>query len=634
MTTTAPSEWSLLRTVSSSRSKQKSCPKLFYKFSASPEGGAVLLLTDLISLWSCSLSRSEIIDAAFEQHTSIDPSESDEQMKVFLDKLALSLHGAANNLAKENSGIPQSVVLKTSIDLPKPLKPLEWMFTLAPQPASELAHHILRPTLHQLSIAQTKLEKVFDILKDKDHVIERLLDRVAEKGVDMSLIFPTLTGTAKRGGSGVKVEDAKKLVPGMKSFERQGWEKGFTNDSSKDVGEVKLSELVEGCEKCFAHSEEQHTESMSTWVQKLPGAESFENEASKSFASKSQSQSQSQLKGDEDTESENEFETQATPPDLKKKRASPDQAQDDDSSSDEHGDRAAKRTKVGNGRIGALGTKSRSKTPVTLTKEKSSSPTPFQKRRQSATSTATETASESDQEHLPKASKPSPAKPSKLGALRKPSASKSPQPNPEKSASPASRPHEANSNASTPSRRLGGIGKGKQRTAAASSTPEARAKDQRTEEVMEENEAQQSQPTTPSRKIGRLGMRNKGKEVSQKKDRTPSSLPSTRERHKSNPNHKDKHTNSDPDATASESDISPSPKTSRTGPPSTTAMVEPKVVDEQTRPSSSSTGDDGSAQPEKEEDKEPETEAQKAARRRAELKRTIQTAGPKKKRRF
>ena len=639
MASTAPSGWSLLKTTSSKSKKQKQCPKLFYNFSASAKDGIKLLLTDLISLWRCSLPRSKIISSASEKHTSIDPSESTEQMKVFLDKLALALHSGTNKLAKDDNEDTnlRPLVLKSSIDLPKPLKPLEWTFTLWPQAASELAATILRPALHQLSMAQQKLDSVIEVVKDKDHVIERLLDRVAEKGVDMSLIFPTLTGTSKRGGSGVKVEEARKLVPGMKTFDRSAWEGGFKNNDLGEEAEAGLSKLVRGCEKCFVHSELDHAESMSSWVQKLPGAESLESGPSKSVISRSQSQSQSQRRGDKDTESESEFETQATPPHIKK-RPSPEAADDDTSDSDSR--RKAKRARTGATKLGALGrssrSKSKSRTPVP--REESSSPVPPTKahsppkRKVSDASSATETASEGDDEPKPGVLTQSHSKISRVSGVGKSFlTSKSPQP--QKSPSPQSRPPRADSNVSAPSRRLGRIGQARHRTGTASPVPERAANGQGNHNDLQEKRP--SEPATPSRQLGRLGMRNANKQASQAEKEATNTPPSSRTRRQTSPSPKQKEVVDESDATASPSP-SPSPRRSNEK-PRTSQARQPNIKHKDGASparSSSSDQDKDQAQAEKEEAREPETEEQRAARRREELKRTIQTSGPKKKRRF
>ena len=593
--------------TSSSKSKSQ-CPKLFYNFAASPKDGIALLLTDLISLWRDSASRSNVLASAIDQHTSIDPSESNGQFRVLLDKLATSLETGRNKLAKESVRGADRLLLKTCIDLPKPLKPLEWTFTLMICNAAELAEDVLRPTLHQLSVSQQKLDGIFNVLKEKDHVIEKLLDRVADKGIDMSLIFPTLTGTARSGGSGVKVEDAKRLVPGMRAFEKSSWEKTFAQGDGDTASALGLGELVKGCEKCFAHSDDEHRTSMSEWFRKLPGPVILDSPSSKSFG-RSQSQSQPQTKGSSDTESENEFETQATPPNLKKRRSP--EINEDASFSDDARRPPAKKSKTSSAKIGGLRKKEDS-SRSTKTPEESFSParpshTSPARRRKSDSSTATETESDSEPKSRPSHEKQSPTKITRLGGLRKPSRDPSKSKSPERPSSPA-RPPTASSNASTPARRLGRIGKSRQATA--SPVPDA----------VNDDKVEASQTATPSRKLGRLGMRNKENESASPSSRQTRPLSKDEEPDVDrNPNGK----RDDSDATASTSP-SPSPTTKRE-PPSRPSN-EPSAPPASNKPASRAATE--------EKEPEPETEAQKAERRREELKRTTQAAAPKKKRRF
>jgi XLF-Cernunnos, XRcc4-like factor, NHEJ component len=613
MTSTTPQGWTQLTTFSRSKSKGQ-CPKLFYNFRSSSNDGITLHLTDLISLWRSSLSRLEIIATAGEQHTSIDPSESTEQMRVFLEKLAGSLHRGTNRLAKQTNDEPGSkeLALETSIALPRPLKPLDWTFILSLQPASELAEQILRPTLHQLSVSDRKLESMFDVVKDKDHVIERLLDRVAEKGVDMSLIFPTLTGTAKKSAGGVRVEEARRLVPGMKVFANNTWEQQFGAERGNEM-EVGLTELVQGCEKCFVHSKEEHE----AWIEKLPRLESSENGSTKLSLSRSQSQSQSQsqVKAGDDTDSDNEFETQATPPALRKKRESP-AAEEAGSPAIEEEHPPAKRAKIG--KVGQLGRRKQD-TKVSTRKEQSSSPPPAvqtsspSERRKSDASTGTETASShSDSNHHPLSTTKAGPKAARPGGLPKTSST---QPLkiglPQRSPSPPSRPATASSNASTQSHRLGRIGKSRQRTATASPVPENGPAGEK-----------QSQPDTPSTR-----MRNK-EEASQlagERERTDGRELSAK---------KGATAEDEPDAPASASDsasASPSPLPS----PAQGSKSTLKGGKKRTPAPTKGEKDNRADQNKNKEVQRPETEDQKANRRREELKRAIQTGGgAKKKRRF
>jgi XLF-Cernunnos, XRcc4-like factor, NHEJ component len=669
MSPTPPRGWNQLKTTSPGKAKKQSCPKLFYNYSAAPEDGITLLVTDLISLWRSHFSPRAVLDRAAAVHSSIDPSESNEQMQILLEKLALSLDQGDSRLARHVVEGSPRLVIRTSIDLPRPLRPLEWSFDLDACDAAELAEQILRPTLHQLSVSQQKLENLLKVMKEKDHVIEQLLDRVAGKGVDMSLIFPMLTGKAKRAGSGVKVDDARRLVPGMKVFDLGSWEKSLRDtglDGAGDASEMGLEKLVEGFEKCFAHSEDEHTERLQKWFEKLPDVESLESAVSKGNMNRSQSQSQSQPEAEEDTESENEFETQTLPPAARRKRASP-ATEEKTSSSDDNDLPAAKRAKTGIAKLGGLG-KKKTKTKPATRQEQSSSPQPApkptpapRKKSDCSTDTATDSDFESDTRQPNQLS--ARGKTKRLGGLKKSSRQPSPVPPPttaeteERSSSPVTRPPTASSTTSTPSHKLGRIGKARQRTTTASPVPEAEDYAQNT---------QQSEAVTPSRKLGRLGMRKKAKEEIQVENAT--SAPSTRMRDRTDGKgkevgHEPRNGRSGADGAGngddSDATASPSPSPSPSPPPSVrpaarhprpSAQSPNKIKDKgSVRSTTASRGKHSNSnsnspklqpqtaynpEPKPDPDPEPETEEQKAAKRREELKRTIQAGGPKKKKRF
>lgn len=288
---------------------RQQCPKLFYSFSTS-EDSFIFLLTDLISIWDCSLDKAGILGEAARQHTSVDPSVSSDQFQVLLSKLRKGLNDGNNTLVRDTGGNSQTLLLWTSINLPHPLKPLEWTFTLRLQSSAELAERILHPSLHEVSVSQDKINSLLRIIKDKDHVISRLLDRIGNSAVDLGLIFPGISGFASRKGGHVSVADAKKHIPGMASFDEHFWTKEFANEEGYEGADrTGLTHLVRGCEKCFAHSKSDHE----NWVMGLPSSEQPDHRDSKESRSGTKSTRQKVQERDESTDSD-DFEVSA--PDL------------------------------------------------------------------------------------------------------------------------------------------------------------------------------------------------------------------------------------------------------------------------------------------------------------------------------
>lgn len=287
---------------------RQECPKLFYSFHIS-EHSFALLLTDLISIWDCSLDKYDILAEAARQQASIDPSESTHQFGVLLSKLREGLQGGQNSLVRDNSHASQNLLLRTNVGLPRPLKPLDWTFRLGQKNASELAERLLRPSLHEVSVSQDKINSLLRILKDKDHVISRLLDRIGTSAIDLGLIFPGIAGTLSRKGGQLSVADARKHVAGMAIFDEKSWVKQFSNgDGYEGADRTGLKNLVRGCEKCFVHTREQHED----W---LNGLSTSHKGIPKNGASKTQSMSSTGRtakpisdSADESTASDDDFE--------------------------------------------------------------------------------------------------------------------------------------------------------------------------------------------------------------------------------------------------------------------------------------------------------------------------------------
>lgn len=238
---------------------------MFFKLSAT-DYAFQLILTDLMAIWQCASDKYDIIAEAARQHSSIDPSESDTQLKVLLSKLKQSLRKGNNRIAREVHNRSPQLTLNTTMDLPQPLRPLSWTFRLALQSASELAEQVLRPSLHEVSVSHKKIDFLQRTIKEKDHVISRLLERIGTSSLDMSLIFPGVTSLASRKGH-VTVTEATKHVPGMAPFDDKAWIKHFASNDGYDGSDgIGLDNLVSGCEKCFVHSRDEHED----WISELP----------------------------------------------------------------------------------------------------------------------------------------------------------------------------------------------------------------------------------------------------------------------------------------------------------------------------------------------------------------------------
>ncbi|KAL5314593.1 hypothetical protein ACEPPN_017234 [Leptodophora sp. 'Broadleaf-Isolate-01'] len=198
-------------------------------------------LTDLTYIWSESLNRAAIVQRSREEATSIDPSE-EGQLKIFLEKLKLGLaRGKGTTLALTINGDSDrpSLVLSVSVDLPGRLAALQWPVRLAAAPQALLTSQLTVPMLQTLHAQVRERASLVDVLKDKDHVIQKLLDKLEEQGTDLGQIFPQAAGKVGRKVDRKKAEDK---VRGIVRFDMDAWRKGLKHeqpeDTSKLIGEV------------------------------------------------------------------------------------------------------------------------------------------------------------------------------------------------------------------------------------------------------------------------------------------------------------------------------------------------------------------------------------------------------------
>ncbi|MBE7181852.1 MAG: hypothetical protein INR71_11715, partial [Terriglobus roseus] len=486
----------------SRRRNTSDLPPLFYKLimpkpTSTPSAPRLVLhCTDLTILYTASLTHADILAEATRQHSPIDPSESSKQLAVLLDYLSQSLAGKDNVLARTaasegfmaleagdegdfSAKLSAQLTLRTTIPLPRPLRPLSFAFTLARQEPAAFSRVVLCPALEGTQMANRKLDALLDVVRDKDHVIARLLERVGNQASgDMSLVFPTLTGRRGRGGEKVGVEEAGRLVPGLKEFDLGSWEAGQGFEHAGGFEELLLG-------KGFAKAKE--GESSAEWVRNLPGPEALERGGDDMNGKRRLSRQVtrettrgSQVDGDIDdenddaTESDDDFERQPTPPSARKaagstkttpqkssagaqqSREGPASSSEDDSGPPTKKQKTSGGGGIGSGkragRLGGLGGRSKraERKASSSPEQDAASPAPAavvkkddkgEKRRPSTASTATASATDREAEPPPPTTRSYKIqKKGGDGGKREPTpptASPSPEPIPSESSTPA-----------------------------------------------------------------------------------------------------------------------------------------------------------------------------------------------------
>ncbi|GLI73643.1 hypothetical protein PoHVEF18_001863 [Penicillium ochrochloron] len=204
------------------RLSQEDLPPLLFQYSWTRQGYE-LYLTDLTTIWAERLSRKEVLKRADDSATTIDPSEDLDQLDLFLTKIGEALRGDAGNTTTLNSvATPDSLELNTSTKLPAPLRPLRWSIKLSREPASSTTSHLVLPLLRGEASLEARQRNLLDQLKQKDWVLGKLFDRFEALGADLGTVFPGVAGlrTARKGSSR---SEAAKFIKGVAPFDEQSW---------------------------------------------------------------------------------------------------------------------------------------------------------------------------------------------------------------------------------------------------------------------------------------------------------------------------------------------------------------------------------------------------------------------------
>lgn len=229
-------------------SKSEELPPLLFKYTANPKGYD-LYLTDLTHLWSERLNFKEILKRADEESTTIDPTEDPEQFDVLLEKIGEALQSRPGSSITVRSGASiDSLELHVSTKLPAPLRPLKWPIYFSRDCQRLVTEHLLIPLLREEIGWESRRRSLLEQIKQKDWVLSKLFDNIETLGIDLSAVFPGITGL--RGARhGTTLAQAAKLIKGVAPFDEQLWLKEVNGPSTDfGLGANVVSELSDSAE--------------------------------------------------------------------------------------------------------------------------------------------------------------------------------------------------------------------------------------------------------------------------------------------------------------------------------------------------------------------------------------------------
>lgn len=283
-------------------------------------------MTDLTSIWSERMTRQAILNRADETDATIDPSEDAEQFKMLLQKIRDALQNAPGSTATllQHHGSTtdtSSLELVTTTKLPAPLEPLKWSLRLAKEPPSATTTKLLFPLVEAEVSRASRQQTLIDQLSKKDWVLGKLFDKIEAVGIDLSTIFPGISGLRAGTGSrkGTTLAQAAKYVKGVAPFDEQAWLEEFQKLSPDADLASNIYAEVSGSEETKLRPPPD------AWWEDLSAAESdyprLRSPIRHDSPKPEPKPSKSDVDMDTDTGAEtedDEFERQETPPQLKR----------------------------------------------------------------------------------------------------------------------------------------------------------------------------------------------------------------------------------------------------------------------------------------------------------------------------
>lgn len=301
-------------------------------------------LADLANVWLESMERKPIVKRGLVEDTSIDPSDGPDQIRRMLDLIRAAFdtadpehHNTSMTLGQDSKASDDSLVIHLTCILPKPLKPFKWPMHLTKCPQSSLTTLLVLPLIQAHHTRLREIEALIAALKEKDTVINRLVDKLDATGVGLEYVFNSLSGKRR-----VTRQMAEEKVKGLAPFREDDFRSGASDlQASNDTSDVLslLDSAFGGTGLRYKSDLDLEASSLLTdWWTKLGKGKKvvFDDRVKQSTGNIPSSLPPTETKtGDDD---DDDFQVQATPPGLssRRKRPSPPPAaaQDDDETSD------------------------------------------------------------------------------------------------------------------------------------------------------------------------------------------------------------------------------------------------------------------------------------------------------------
>lgn len=171
-------------------------PALFFRYTASATGYD-MILTDLTNIWQERLSTTDVARRAERDECSINPGDDQDQFRILFTKIEEGLchvNGARVDFRETHS---DNIGLIITALLPHPLPTFIWHVCLAKESQVQITNELMTPLLSFACRQQQQIAFLTTQLRDKDHVVDRILQKMESSNTDLGAIFPGMSGIRK-----------------------------------------------------------------------------------------------------------------------------------------------------------------------------------------------------------------------------------------------------------------------------------------------------------------------------------------------------------------------------------------------------------------------------------------------------
>lgn len=295
-------------------------------------------ITDLANIWVESLDRKAIFMRGWSENTSIDPSDTPENMAKFLGSLRSALdptqpghEQTALTLSPGSSAEAGEDGLSLLVTCPLlGFQPLKWPIHLKKSPPSAIATDLVLPLLEAQFARKQEVEALLQELSHKDTVITKLADKLEATGTGLEHVFTALLGKKK-----VTRTAAEEKVKGLAPFRRHNWKASLTSDDNGPTNVGDLARNVFGGEglnkRCLIQIDA--SPALDKWWHGFKGASQLVRRSKQQIASPAK-RSPSPSAKSINVEDDDDFQVQPTPLHLQSKNKSSPIAIADDASTE------------------------------------------------------------------------------------------------------------------------------------------------------------------------------------------------------------------------------------------------------------------------------------------------------------